>query len=571
MKILGIHIGHESGAALLVDGTVVADVSEERFTRVKHYAGLPIASVNYCLQQGGISSEDIDVVAVATKRGVPELNILFNLEGARAERPSAKERFIDVLATLNRSKRIVPPLYLKSYHLSPDTKIQHVEHHLAHAASAYYTSGLKGRCVIVTCDGYGDGLSLAIWRGENGRIDPLKKFPRTASIGWFYSNVTEALGWWHGDGEGKTMGLAPYGEPGRVDNCLEPFYPKFSGGDLVEAHDFGPPGVWNDNGALQFHLEESAVIQTLLDRYSRENIAAEAQQILEDQMVELIYPWMERENTRQLCCSGGVFLNVKLNQRLWYEGRITEQWICPNPGDAGLALGAALHVDHAYHPDRPIKRQLHPYHGPSYDDPTIETLLKDRHLPVERVGEPAAAAAEALAEDRIVAWFQGRMEAGPRALGNRSILMSARRPENKDIINARVKFREPFRPFCPSILDEYRDDYLVNPRSEPFMITSFDAAASKRSLLPAVIHEDGTFRPQTVERHINPAYHELIRAFGDITGEYALLNTSFNILGEPIICHPHEAIRCFFDSGIDVLIMGSYVLQKNGSGKNCIK
>jgi carbamoyltransferase len=454
-------------------------------------------------------------------------------------------------------------LYWRTFPLGPKTEIIHVEHHLAHAATAYYASGIKEKVLIVTCDGAGDGVSFCLWRGENGVITPLKKLGIDASIGWFYSNVTEALGWIHGDGEGKTMGLAPYGDFERCKGVLDKFYPKFENGEMLEPHDFGTPYYWNEAGATEFHFDESYEVKKIVDKYGREHVAAEAQRVLEEQVMNVVFPWMQRENTRNLCCSGGVFLNVKLNQRIWYSGKVDKHFVYPNCGDSGLAHGAALYCHYEHTTDKRIAVQLnHLYWGPEYDDKQIEQLLRDRNLRYKVVDDIEAVTAELLSKNSIVGWLQGRMECGPRALGNRSILMSTAKGENKDIINARVKFREGFRPFCPSMLYEAKERYLVKPRIEPFMITSFDTVEEKKKSIPAVVHADGTARPQTVIQETNPRYWKLLKTFGDITGEPVLLNTSFNIKGEPMICHPREAIRCFFDSGIDYLVMGNILIDK---------
>ena len=561
MRILGVNIGHDSSAAIVDDGKIVADVAEERFIRIKHYSGLPLRSIEYCLKAAGVTLDEIDVVAVPTAGKLPDLNHLFELPPQRQEH-SKFRLALNIATRITNTASVKMPLYVERFPLKNSIPIVHVNHHLAHAASAYYTCGSSDRQLILTMDGIGDGSSVCLYRGEAGKIEPLKIFPAGASLGWFYSNVTESLGWWHGDGEGKTMGLAPYGDPSKVRGALDAFHPKFGNGDLIESHDYGRVFFWNENGAVQWHLEESAEIQELIVKHGRENIAAEAQRVLEEQTGRLVFPWLEREGTRNLCCSGGIFLNVKLNQRIWESGRVDGHHIYPNPGDSGLAVGAALHVYHRLNPGSPVGRLDTLFLGPEYSDEEIERVLKARNLSYRRVEEPASFAAGLLAEDRIVAWFQGRMESGPRALGNRSILMSANRRENKDILNARVKFREAFRPFCPSLLWERKEEYLENPRDEFFMITSFTCREEKRERVPAVVHADATLRPQTVKREHNPGYWDLIRRFGELTGEPLLLNTSFNIMGEPIVNHPREAIRCFFDNGLDHLVMGSFVLSK---------
>lgn len=564
MKVLGIHIGHDSSACLVIDGNIIADVQEERFTRLKHYSGLPINAVNYCLSSIGLAIEDIDVVAVPSKGSIPELNFLLGLKGENKEKKTSGKMMFEYAYRIMKKSVAKPPLYIKNFPINNNTEILHVEHHLAHASSAYYTSGnISNKQLIVTIDGAGDGVSVCLWRGQSGKIEVLKKMPVDSSIGWFYSNVTEALGWYHGDGEGKTMGLAPYGDLSKVNGVLDSYYPKFSNGKLIEPHDFGIPYFWNELGAYQWHFEDAYDIKKLINKYGRENIAAEAQRVLEEQIFEIIFPWMEKENTKYLSCAGGVFLNVKLNQRLWETGKIENHNIYPNPGDSGLAVGAALYAYYTMNPNAPTDKIENLYKGPEYSNEEIETILKFRNLKYTKIDDIEEYAAKKLAENKIVAWFQGRMETGPRALGNRSILMNSNIAENKDIINARVKFREAFRPFCPSLLWEKKDDYLENSRDEDFMITSFTCKEDKRDKVPAVVHTDYTLRPQTVKKHINKKYWKVINEFGKITGEYIVLNTSFNIMGEPIINHPREAIRCFYDNGLDLLIIGNFVLSKN--------
>ena len=566
MKILGVHIGHDSGAALIIDGEVVADVSEERFVRIKHYAGLPTNSIDFCLKYAVISIEDIDFLAIPTKSPVPELNEIFEINDSRKEKRFSKSAFYFARKILGVGVPKIP-LYFRTFKLNKKTEIIHFEHHLAHAASAYYTSGFSKneKCIIVTCEGLCDGYSFCIWKAENNRIEPLLKLKCNASIGWFYSTVTEALGWWHGDGEGKTMGLAPYGDYNKVRGVLDKYYPKFENGKLVKGYDFGTPYFWKEKGAYQFHFEVAFKIQGLINRYGRENIAAESQRILEEQVVNMISPHMKEQNTRNLACAGGVFLNVKLNQKIWDLGLVDKHHIFPSSGDAGLAVGAALQVYYQFNPRASIPCLRSVYWGPEYKNKDIEMVLKARNISFNYVENIEEKVAELLAQNKIVAWFQGRMESGPRALGNRSILMSAGKKENKDIINARVKFREAFRPFCPSLLFEAKDEYFDNARQECFMITSFNVKEGKKKSIPAVVHVDGTVRPQMVKREDNEKYWKVIKYLGDLTGTPVVLNTSMNIAGEPIVCHPRGAIRCFFDNGIDYLVIGDYLVSKDNS------
>jgi len=345
MKVLGIHVGHDSSAALVINGKVVADAAEERFTRTKHYCGLPLKSIEYCLASQNLTINDIDAVAVPSNGSIPSLNFLLGLSGDRAENKTTKRQLMDMVQGFMKRSTAKPPIYVKNFPIKDDTELVHVEHHLAHAASAYYTSGNRDeKQLIVTLDGAGDGFSTCLWRGENGKIEPIEKFDRTSSLGWFYSNVTEALGWWHGDGEGKTMGLAPYGDPSKVSGVLDKFTPKFFNGKLSDPYPYDSPNFWNEGGAIQWHFDEAYEIRDLINKHGREDIAAEAQRLLEEQVAQLVYPWLEKENTRNLSCSGGVFLNVKLNQRIWESGNVEKQHIYPNCGDSGLAAGAALHV-----------------------------------------------------------------------------------------------------------------------------------------------------------------------------------------------------------------------------------
>ncbi|MFH0890685.1 MAG: carbamoyltransferase C-terminal domain-containing protein [Candidatus Liptonbacteria bacterium] len=571
--VLGIHFDHDAGAAIVVDGQIMADVSEERFNRSKHSGDDPVSAIGYCLQTAGVSVSEVDEIAVSTLDGGEPIARVFGQRPAlpRDERrvlrtlQRLKRSFYRLLAGRNRPKTrpdsIVTPLYLRQFFLGKLPKITFVDHHLAHAASAYYTSNDKRKMVIATADGAGGYYSSCIWLGENGGIEPLVKYGYDSSIGWFYSNVTEALGWWHGDGEGKTMGLAPYGDYEKCRGQLDRFYPKFSDGLLVEPYTFPPFSVYRQLGAIQWHSDDALKIAGLVKKYGRENIAAEAQRVLEEQMMAFVLPWLKKQNTKVLATSGGVFLNVKLNQRIWMSGEVETFHPYPNPGDAGLALGAALY---AAHRNGTLAEKVHDhlYWGPEYGAGEIEKILKLRGLNYRRSDNAPAEAAKFLVAGQIVGWFQGRMESGPRALGNRSILMSPKDARNKNIINARVKFREAFRPFCPSLIDEAKGKYLVKPRSERFMITSFDCPASRKDEIPAVVHVDGTLRPQTVTKSDNPKYWELISEFGKLTGTPVVLNTSFNVRGEPIICSPREAIRCFFDSGIDVLFLGDFVIEK---------
>ena len=563
MNILGISPGHDTAACLVVDGEVVADVAEERFSRVKHDSHFPQAAIGYCLQAADIASEYLDVIAIAGRFLPVGMERHFALSPrqsgnlAAMRPPEVKARNL-----LLGSGPPSLPLSVDRFRLSPECRFLGIDHHRSHAAAAYFSQSSREPWLILTMDGIGDDVAVAVWTASGNEIVPVARWGRDASLGWFYGNVTEALGWQHGDGEGTTMGLAPYGDASLVGDRLDRFAPHFLGGTLAVTHDYGRTSFFNDHGNYHWHYDDAVAIREVVDRCGAANVAARAQEMIEEEVLGLVRHWTAALGIRRLACGGGLFLNVKLNQRLRENAELDDLWIYPNPGDAGLAMGAALAAWHQLAEPSCSRRLEHLSYGPSYEDGDVQRILDDRGLEYRTVSDPASVAAAYLADEKIVGWFQGRMEAGPRALGNRCILMSANRAENKDLLNGRVKFRQAFRPFCPAILSERKTDYLDDARESPFMITAFNVNPEKRSQVPAVVHVDGTLRPQTVRQETQPLFHALIRAFGDLTGEYLVLSTSFNVRNEPIVCHPRDAIRCFYDTGIDVLIIGSFVLEK---------
>lgn len=562
MKILGVRWGHDSSAALIIDGKIIADVAEERFSRVKNDTSFPVKAIEYCLQAGQITSEDLDVLAIPTSNFQQEFTVFFDIPADMLppEHLTLKQKIKKLLG--KKDDLTVLPIYRKPWKLSHHCKIELVEHHLAHISSAAYTSGigLNEKVLGVTLDGIGDNVSAAVWRIQHNRIENLARFSGSGSLGWFYANATEAMGWKHGSEEWKVMGLAPYGTP--QEGLLKGYYPEYKDGVLVTPHEYGEFGRWKDHGSNHYHGKDSISMSKIYESVSPEDFAAEVQRVSEEQAFNVILPWLKKENTRHLVCAGGFFMNVKFNQNLWYKNVLDTQWIYPNPGDAGLAVGAALYAYYQMNPSLQHQQLDNLYFGPEYSNQEIQKILDDRAIEYTYYDNIEEKTAQYLSKNLVVGWFQGRMEAGPRALGNRSILMSPLDPNNKDRINAKVKYREKFRPFCPSIADEMYEEYLVNPRDELFMVSSFTAKEGMKSRIPAVIHEDYTARPQRVKADINPRYHKLISEFGKITGESILLNTSFNIKGEPIVCNPREAIKCFFDTGLDILVIGNFLIRK---------
>ncbi|NUQ57596.1 MAG: hypothetical protein HUT38_03895 [Candidatus Paceibacter sp.] len=570
MKTLGIHIGHDSGSSLIIDGQIVADVSEERFVRIKHYAGLPVNSIHFCLTAGKISFDELDFIAISSEITDPKLKTLLNLSDERFHQIITNN--LPQISFGTRVKNIIknrttyhesPPLYMNFYNLAPKTKVIKVDHHVSHASTAYYTSGFQD-CLIITCDGVGDGTSVAVWNGSCGNIKEIKRYGTSGSFGWFYSLVTEALGWWVGDGEGKTMGLAPYGDRKAVlDKAVFLHYlPRYQNGEITKGVDFGAVKYFKEFDAFHWHFPDAIKIQKVVQGYGSENVAAEAQELLEESLLSFIRYWIKKENSRNLATAGGVFLNVKLNQKIIEDNIVENYYIFPNAGDAGLALGAALHVSKKFSKENTTQKIDHIYWGPCYSNDEIESILKERNLSYRKSDNIAQEAAKALAGQKIIGWFQGKMESGPRALGGRSILFDPGKPENKDIINMRVKFREPFRPFCPSIMEEYAHEYLSTSYKDRYMISACNVKNDKRNVIPAVTHVDGTCRPQLISRQTNRRFWELLDNFRQYTGVPVILNTSFNIKGEPIVCSPRDAVKCFFDTGLDLLCIGDFIVSK---------
>ena len=570
MKILGIHIGHDSSSSLIIDNQIIADVSEERFTRIKHYAGLPVNSINFCLNAGKISFDELDFIAISGEIADPKLKTLLKLSDEKFNQIITNN--LPQISFKKRVKSVIknkityhesPPLYMSFFNLAPKTKVIKVDHHLSHASSAFYTSGFQD-CLIITCDGVGDETSVAVWKSSNGNIQELKKYNTPGSFGWFYSLATEAMGWWVGDGEGKTMGLAPYGDRKAVldKKVLVHYLPGYQNGEITKGVDFGNVRYFKEFDAFHWHFPDAIKIKKVVQDYGAENVAAEAQHLLEESLLNFIRYWVKKENARNLATSGGVFLNVKLNQKIIEDNIVENYYIFPNAGDAGLALGAALYVCNKFSKENGAQKIDHIYWGPEYSNDEIESILKERNLRYRKSDNISQEAAKALADQKIIGWFQGKMESGPRALGGRSILFDPGKPENKDIINMRVKFREPFRPFCPSIMEEYANEYLSTSYKDKYMITACNVKNEKRHIIPAVTHVDGTCRPQLISRQINRRFWELLDNFRQYTGVPVLLNTSFNIKGEPIVCSPRDAIKCFFDTGLDLLCIGDFIVSK---------
>jgi carbamoyltransferase len=566
---LGIGINwHDPSAALIVDGEVVAAAEQERFTRHKHAMGeLPLEAARYCLGVAGIPAERVDLVAFPwsleavrqnrwpyvrrTWRRIPQKAVRMAYGGMRRERRR--------LGKLDET--------IRALGIDRDrVEVACVEHHLAHASSAYHFSGFD-EAAIVTIDGMGEVTSTMFAHGEGGRIRKIAEIQKPDSLGLFYAAMTDYLGFEVNDGEYKVMGMAAYGDASQADLSGIVETPD---GDLRLDLDF----VWSprDRRVAGRKFGHKLVERLGPPRESDAadepyiHVAAATQQVLEEAAVRLTHHHLGEilSRTRHLCFAGGCSLNVSLNRLLIEHPDVDELFVPSGAGDAGISLGAASYA--AASRGERIRPMRHAYYGPAFEPREIEQELEGLRIPFRRVDDPALAAAELLARGEIVAWFQGRMEWGPRALGNRSILGHPGRRGAADEINERIKYRERWRPFCPSILEEYAAEILGSKHPSPFMTYAFRATPEWRARIPEVVHVDGTLRPQIVSRDTNPRFHRLISEFHTRTGLPCVINTSLNRRGEPMICSPRDAITMFYASGLEHLFLEDVYVAKRPTG-----
>lgn len=566
--ILGFSTTHDSGATLLQGGDMVAAVNEERFNRTKHYGYLPFKSIEYCLTEGGISPEDLDAVAVPSDVLRTDARHLLDAEiettnvsrGSLSILKRMTRKSVETLRRASgRNERI--PDYIRTVTFPDGLDVALVNHHEAHAASAYYCCA-HDDALVVTLDGLGDRLSGSVWYGTDGDLESVRQFDRTGSLGWFYGIVTQALGWWISNGEGKTMGLASYADPDPdAVTDLREILPRYEDGELVDGCYFSRAASWEIQDTHHWTFDEAEIVETLIADYGREPVAAAAQYLLEEQVMNIVEPWLKRTDADVLATAGGVFLNVQVNHRVIQETPVEKYFTFPNAGDGGLPSGAALSAYRYWNEEFTPFELRHVYYGPDLTNNSRESLNR-RHLDYEVCEDIVERCSDLLADGKIVAWCQGRMEYGPRALGNRSILIDPTEEDNMDRVNKQVKFRESWRPFAPSILEEAIEDYLIDPVYDPFMITSFEVRKEKRDEIPAVTHVDDTTRPQVVRQEVNERYWRLIREFERQTGTPVLLNTSYNLSGEPIVCDVQDAVQTFYGTGLDALAVGDYLLTK---------
>lgn len=566
MLVLGLSNMRDAAAALVRDGRIVAAAEEERFVRVKHVTALPLQAIRYCLREAGVRLDEVDAIAVPWKYWVLGRRAALAL-GSMLQSPQLFR--VKGRRSLERlSQEWAELVFLKhrlGRHLGGvDRRPVFLDHHLCHAASAFLVSPFE-RAAILVVDGASESHTAMLAAGEGQNIRVLKRIALPHSLGQFYAAVTSFLGFRPDYDEYIVMGLAAYGEP--------TFAP------LLRAHilPLRPDGEFRLNtGLLDFHLARVQIFSPELIRLLGPNrhpgeeitqrhrdIAASAQLVLEDTLLHLARSLHASTRAESLCLAGGVAYNCVANSRLLRETDFRRIYVQPAAGDSGAALGAGLWWTSRCGGmlDRDVMRSA--YLGPAFDEQECRRALDRAGLVAAALpeGELCERIAAELARGRLVFWFQGRMEWGPRALGNRSLLADPRREDMRELINAKVKLREWFRPFAPSVLEERAGDYFDPPSPSPFMLFTARVLPAAKGLIPAVTHVDGTARVHTVDRESNPRFRKLLEAFERRTGVPVLLNTSFNV-NEPIVCTPDDAIRCFLRTGVDWLVLDNLLVGR---------
>lgn len=576
MIVLGLSgaLGHDASAAILVDGKIIAAAEEERFIRDKHAKNkLPYEAAKFCLKQAGIKAEDVDLVTFP----YAEIPLTSKARWHYAKRHwYAPDRAIDALFNGNRRFRRNRDKCLK---LMADlglskAKFVPVEHHLAHASSAYHLSGFKEKTAIVGIDGKGEYATTFFGYGENGKIHKIKEFYDPDSLGGMYGAITEYLGFEMLDGEFKVMGMAPYGDASKYDLSR---LARFENGELIiDTKMVNVVGLrrYKENGPdgkSKGYYFTPELIDWLGPKRSGDEIdnpyihyAASIQALLEDIALKMIDYYLGDiiKETGKIVMAGGVALNVKLNQRIISMPHVKELFVQPASGDAGTSLGSATYAANAA--GDTVEPMQHAYLGPAFtSDECVAACKAHPNQPIfTKVDNFPQKAAEILAAGHPLAWLQGRMEFGPRALGCRSILGDPSFPGVADRINAQIKYRERWRPFCPSMLDKVAPEILQTNHPAPYMTFTFDVADSWKSRIPEVVHEDGTARAQVVTHATNPRYYELIEHLEKLRGNGVVLNTSLNRRGEPMICSPTDALNMFYGCDLEYLMLEDILVTK---------
>jgi carbamoyltransferase len=583
--ILGINAYHgDSSACLISDGQLIAAAEEERFRRIKHWAGFPSKAICYCRKEVDVGIGDIDHIAVNRN---PKTNVFRKALFTFYRQPTfglVKDRLKNASRVIDIKEKLAQEFKVQRGDLR--AKVHHIEHHVAHLASAFMVSPFE-KAAVVSVDGFGDFVGAMWGSGHGNKLEVGGRIFFPHSLGLFYLALTQFLGFPKYGDEYKVMGLAAFGQPSELDN-MQGIVKLNSNGQFTLGleyfihHSEGVTMTW-DEGEPRMGPVYSREMEQILGssrnpqepiEKRHEDVAASLQAMYEEAFFHLLNYVYERTSIPNLCLAGGCAMNSVANGKIFDRTPFEEVYIQPAAGDAGGALGAAYYVwnQGLNHPRDFVMRKA--YWGPEFSEAELREAIGLRreelgklNCKIEHITDEATLCqktAKEIAEGKVVGWFQGRMEWGPRALGNRSIVVDPRRPEMKDVLNARVKRREPFRPFAPSILLERVGEYFERNYPDPFMIKVYPIRPEKRGEIPAVTHVDGTGRLQTVHKEDNALYWKLIKEFERITGVPVLLNTSFNE-NEPIVCKPGEAIQCFLRTKMDVLVMGNWwISRENG-------
>ena len=564
MHILGIScFYHDAAAALVCDGKLVAAAEEERFSRRKHDFGWPGGAIAYCLREGGITIDDVDHVVFYEK---PILKFERILSCYVSTWPASYVAFLKALPLWLKDR-----LWLRDHvqkQLGTDHDILFAEHHMSHAASAFLVSPFE-EATVVTLDGVGEWTTTTLGWGRGSEIQLTREIRFPHSLGLFYSAITAYLGFEVNDAEWKVMGLAPYGQPTQVEKCRQLIRTQSDGSFALNmryfAHHYSAQRMFNRRFEHLFGRPQREPESEIGEFH--QDVARSGQHVFEEVAVNLVRAAHQLHPSDNLCLAGGCALNTVANWKIMDQTPFKRLFVQPAAGDSGGAVGAAFYIYNTVlgKPREFTLRDV--YLGPSFSEPEMETALRDagaqvrwEKLPREELLQRTAAF---LRDDKVIGWFQGRMEFGPRALGSRSILANPMNPEMKKIVNSKIKFREFFRPFAPAVLREHADEYFeMDGQESPFMLLVPPVRVDKRARIPAVTHADGTGRVQTVTREANELYYELIRQFALLTGVPVLLNTSFNVRGEPIVCTPRDAVNCFLKTGLDYLVLGHTLVSK---------
>ncbi|GAB4136713.1 MAG: carbamoyltransferase C-terminal domain-containing protein [Bacteroidia bacterium] len=582
MIILGFNCyGHDSAAALMIDDKVVFAVEEERLNRKKHYGGIPEHSIKACLDYAGITLADVDHIAFFWKPSISYSKIPVYLlkfwdkvpSLIREQRSFSVEENLGMLNYLKDMKKL-PDTLKKLFPCSKPYKFKFhtLEHHYCHAASAFYPTPYD-EAAILTIDGAGEWTTSMLAHGKGNEIKKISTVDTPYSLGAFYQAISRHLGFKLIEGPGKLMGLASYG---KHDSEV---YQKMK--KLITLTPDG--GFKLDMSYFCYHYtRKTGVTKRFTDLFGPSkaegkdwsehelNVAAAAQHIVEDVILHMARHLKKVTGCENLCMAGGVALNSVTNGLIAKEGLFKNIFIQPAAGDSGTALGAALLMNHGMLKRKRTWEMQSAFLGPRYDDQIIEDALKKHQLPYKKTGEHFSFAAKKLAEGKILGWFQGAMEFGPRALGNRSIIASPLIADMKNILNARVKFREGFRPFAAIVLEEECGKYFDSDFPNPYMLLVYNVRPEYLGKLPAITHVDNSVRIQTVNKTENPEMRQLLEAFKKETGYSVLVNTSFNIKGEPIVATPEDAVYSFARADMDYLVIGDYIVAKPGDEKSLL-